>query len=74
MAWAALTGPMPQDSQGFAVTVGAGSGQPIGVESQRGQHRKMGIDGVGFAFAPALLAIGMLTLDDQQASGRDRAG
>jgi hypothetical protein len=27
-----------QDPQRFAVAVGAGAGQPVGVEAQRGQH------------------------------------
>jgi hypothetical protein len=41
---------------------------------QRGQHRQVRIDGIGFAFATAGLAVRLLALDHQQASGRYRAG
>jgi hypothetical protein len=45
-----------QNPQCFAVTIGAGSGQPIGVKAQRGQDREVGVNRVGFSLAPALFA------------------
>jgi hypothetical protein len=63
-----------QDPQCFAVTVSAGSGQPIGVQTQRGQDREVGIDRVRFSLATTGRAVRLLTLDDEQASGGDRAG
>jgi hypothetical protein len=63
-----------QDPQGFAVTVSARNGQPVGVQSQCGQHRKMSIDRVGFAL-PAPSAAGWLgAFDDHESGGHGRAG
>ncbi|MCW2720428.1 MAG: hypothetical protein JWR81_4250 [Pseudonocardia sp.] len=45
-----------------------------GVQTQRGEHREMGVEGVGLALPAASLAVGLLALDHHQAGGGDRAG
>ncbi|MDT7706926.1 MAG: hypothetical protein QOG20_2533 [Pseudonocardiales bacterium] len=45
-----------------------------GVQTQRGEHREMGVEGVGLALPAASLAVGPLALDHHQAGGGDRAG
>ena len=63
-----------QDPQGLPVAVGARHRQPVRVQAQRGQHRQVGIDGVGLALPAALPAAGLLALDHQQPGGGQRPG
>ena len=58
-----------QDAQCFAVAVGAGNGQPRGVEAERGEDGEVGVDRVGFALAAAGLTVGLFALEDEQAGG-----
>jgi hypothetical protein len=51
-----------------------GTGKPPGVHAQRGQHRQVGIDGIGLTLPAALFAAWLLTLDHQQARGGQRPG
>jgi hypothetical protein len=53
-----------QDPQRLAVPVGARSGEPVGVEAQRGEHGQVCVDRVGFALAATSPAVGLLTLKD----------
>ena len=61
-----------QDPQRLPVTVGPRHRQPAGVQAQRGQHRQVGIDGIGFALPAALFAAGLLALEHQQPGGGQR--
>ena len=54
-----------QDAQGFAIAVGAWDRQLVGVEAERGQYGEVGVDRVGFAFAAARLAVGLVALEDE---------
>jgi hypothetical protein len=61
-----------QDPQGFPVAVRARHRQPARVQAQRGQHRQVGVDGVGLSFAAALPAAGLLALEHQEPGGGQR--
>ena len=68
-----------QDPQRFAVSVGAGGGEPVGVEAQGPQHGQVRVDRVGLA-APAAASTRSasmgtgLVLSGERVNGRHRPG
>jgi hypothetical protein len=63
-----------QDAQGFPVPVGTRGGQLGGVETDRGQHRQVRVDRVGFAPTSAVCATGLFGFDHRQSGGGCRPG
>jgi hypothetical protein len=57
-----------QDPQCLTIAVGPRQGEPVGIQTQGGEHREMSVDRVGLALPAARLAVGLLRLDDRDAA------